>query len=48
MVIIVYNSTMNNLEESPIEPYINLQGLLSQKVNQQSKSDFLTANWGIF
>ena len=42
MVIIVYNSTMNNLEESPIEPYINLQGLLSQKVNQQSKSDFLT------
>ena len=42
MIIIVYNSTMNNLEESPIEPYINLQGLLSQKVNQQSKSDFLT------
>ena len=33
---------MNNLEETFIEPYINLQGLLAQKVNQQSKSDFLT------
>ena len=33
---------MNNLEESYLESFINLKGLLSQKVNQESKSDFLT------
>tara|TARA_Y100000401_G_scaffold110341_1_gene107478 strand:- start:593 stop:2131 length:1539 start_codon:yes stop_codon:yes gene_type:complete len=33
---------MDNLEETLLQPYINLQGLLSQKTNQQSKSDFLT------
>ena len=33
---------MDNLENSLLEPYINLQGLLSQKINQQSKTDFLT------
>jgi len=41
-MIIVYNYSMNNLEETIIEPYVQLHGLLSQKVNQQSKSDFLT------
>jgi predicted phage terminase large subunit-like protein len=33
---------MNNLEENLLESFINLKGLLSQKVEQQSKSDFLT------
>ena len=33
---------MNSLEETLLDPYINLQGLLSQKVNEQSKTDFLT------
>ena len=33
---------MNNLEESYLESFINLRGLLSQKVNYQSQSDFLT------
>ena len=33
---------MYNLQENLIESFINLQGLLSQKVEQQSKSDFLT------
>ena len=41
-MIIVYNYSMNNLEEITIKPYLQLHGLLSQKVNQQSKSDFLT------
>ena len=33
---------MYNLEEGYLESFINLKGLLSQKVNNQSKSDFLT------
>ena len=33
---------MYNLEEGYLESFINLKGLLSQKVNQESKSDFLT------
>ena len=33
---------MYNLEENLLESFINLKGLLSQKVEQQSKSDFLT------
>ena len=33
---------MYNLEENLFESFINLKGLLSQKVEQQSKSDFLT------
>ena len=33
---------MNNLEEGYLESFINLRGLLSQKVNYQSQSDFLT------
>jgi predicted phage terminase large subunit-like protein len=33
---------MDNLENTLLESYINLQGLLAEKINQQSKSDFLT------
>jgi predicted phage terminase large subunit-like protein len=33
---------MSNLQENIFESYINLSGLLSQKVNQQSEGDFLT------
>ena len=33
---------MYNLEEGYLESFINLKGILSQKVNQESKSDFLT------
>ena len=42
VLILVYNITMYNLEEGYLESFINLKGLLSQKVNQESKSDFLT------
>ena len=33
---------MNNLEEGYLESFINLKGLLSQKVYQESYIDFLT------
>ena len=42
VLILVYNIIMYNLEEGYLESFINLKGLLSQKVNQESKSDFLT------
>ena len=42
LVNIVYNSTMDKLQESYLESFINLKGLLSQKVNRDSKADFLT------
>ena len=39
---IVYNITMENLNSNYIESYINLQGLLSQQVNNQCNDDFLS------
>ena len=42
LVNIVYNSTMDKFQESYLESFINLKGLLSQKVNRDSKTDFLT------
>ena len=42
LVNIVYNSTMDKFQESYLESFINLKGLLSQKVNRDSKADFLT------
>ncbi len=33
---------MENIETTYLNPFINLQGLLAEKINQQSKSDFLT------
>jgi len=33
---------MENIQENVLEPFINLKGLLQEKVNQQSKTDFLT------
>ena len=38
----VYNSDMENIQENILEPFINLNGLLQERVNQQSKADFLT------
>ena len=42
LVNIVYNSTMDKFQEGYLESFINLKGLLSQKVNRDSKADFLT------
>ena len=42
LVIVVYNSIMDKLQENYLEPFINLKGLLSQKIEQESKDDFLT------
>ena len=39
---IVYNITMENLNSNYIESYVNLQGLLSQQVNNQCSDDFLS------
>ena len=39
---IVYNITMENLNSNYIDSYINLQGLLSQQVNDQCNTDFLS------
>ena len=39
---IVYNITMENLNSNYIDSYINLQGLLSQQVNNQCNDDFLS------
>ena len=33
---------MENIHENILEPFINLKGLLQERVNQQSKTDFLT------
>ena len=33
---------MENIQENILEPFINLKGLLQERVNQQSKADFLT------
>ena len=33
---------MINIQDNSIESFINLKGLLSQKVNRESRTDFLT------
>ena len=42
LLLIVYNSTMENLNSNYIESYINLQALLSQQVNSQCNDDFIS------
>jgi len=38
----VYTIHMLNIQENYLESFINLKGLLSQKINQESNTDFLT------
>ena len=42
IVLLVYNIIMNKLEENYLDPFIQLKGLLSNKIQQESKKDFLT------
>ena len=42
IVLLVYNIIMNKLEENYLDPFITLKGLLSNKIQQESKKDFLT------
>ena len=35
-------NNLDNIEENLLEPFLNLKGLLSQKVEEHSKDDFLT------
>ena len=39
---IVYNITMEYLNSNYIETFVNLQGLLSEQVNEQCNTDFLS------
>jgi len=38
----VYNIYMVNIQENYLESFITLKGLLSYRIDQQSKADFLT------